>query len=156
MWNNPYGHNQSYLNVDQNYMPSNGQPSWTATPPSNDWASPNYQMGQPIQRVDHFDRPAGYTAPPNPNVALCKETKHAQMAAGAVAAGATGYGAGMRFCPIGPSKPACVAGTTSGGAAFGAYEGYKNAQNSSSCQDVITRGAYDTCNGGNHYCPDRR
>ena len=157
MWNNPYGHNQSYLNVDQNYMPpNNGQPQWTPTPgPSNDWKSPNYQMGPALQRRDHFDRPAGYNAPPNPNIANCQETKQAQTLAGAVAAGGTGFGVGMKYCPPGPLKPHCVGGTTAGGAGFGAYEGYVNAKNSSSCQDVITRGHYDTCNGSNHYCPDR-
>ena len=120
MWNNPYGHNQSYLNVDQNYMPSNGQPSWTAAPSSNDWASPNYQMGQPIQRVDHFERPAGYTAPPNPNIAICQDTKHAQMLGGAVAGGGTGVGVGLKYCPPGPYKAPCVGGATVGGAGFGA------------------------------------
>ena len=152
---NPYEANRSVAPSGNNWIGGTNIDASGPYQPSQDWSQPTYQ-NQYIPRYSHGNGPAGYVAPPNPNVADCRNTKLIGTVVGGAGGGVTGTAAGLNNCPRNQHLPACVVGHMAGGVAGGIMSGYNLAINSPACQDVSTRGAYDTCNGSDHYCDQRR
>ena len=149
------GQNTFYRSPD--YQPPSYQQRSGPYQPSADWTQNTYQPKYLNRPPDHPYQPPGYVAPPNLNLSWCNTTQKLYTMGGAAVGGAGGAATGAILCaPVVPAYPACLAAFVGAGAVGGAAVGQGHAFNSPSCQDVVTRGNHDTCNGSNHYCPDRR